>query len=89
MSDAIFLPNTELSVKETVATVYETISRTGSLVGDVTVTYGITGDTATAGQDFEGGTRKVTIPSGQNQVRVPIRILDDTIPESPKLSSFP
>jgi len=88
MADSIFITNTELSVNETAGTVYESISRTGSLVGDVTVTYGITGDTATAGQDFIGGTGTITIPSGVSEVSVPIQILNDTLSEPTETFGF-
>jgi hypothetical protein len=66
MTDSVFITNTELSVSETAGTVFESISRSGSLAGPVTVTYGITGDTAIAGLDFVGGTGTgtVTIPAG-------------------------
>src|SRR5579872_2764384 len=88
MADSIFITNTELSVSETAGTVFESISRTGSLVGDVTVTYGITGDTATDGQDFIGGTGTITIPSGVSEVSVPIQILNDNLAEPTETFAF-
>src|SRR3954471_7852814 len=83
MTDSVFITNTELSVSETAGTVFESISRSGSLVGPVTVTYGITGDTATNGLDFVGGTGTgtVTIPAGVSRVTVPIQIINDNLPE--------
>src|ERR1700730_15985624 len=81
MTDSVFITTTELSVSETAGTVFESISRSGSLAGPVTVTYGITGDTATAGLDFVGGTGTVTIPAGVSRVTVPIQIINDTLPE--------
>ena len=57
------------------------ISRAGSLVGAVTVTYGVTGDTATDAQDFVGGQGTVTIPAGVSRVTVPIQIINDNLPE--------
>ena len=81
MADSVFITNTELSVSETAGTVFESISRSGSLAGAVTVTYGITGDTATDGLDFVGGTGTVTIPAGVSRVTVPIQIINDNLPE--------
>src|SRR5215813_12382878 len=81
MTDSVFITNTELSVSETAGTVLESISRSGTLVGAVTVKYGITGDTATAGQDFVGGQSTVTIPAGVSRVTVPISIINDNLPE--------
>ena len=45
------------------------------------MTYGITGDTATDGQDFVGGQGTVTIPAGVSRVTVPIQIINDNLPE--------
>jgi glucose/arabinose dehydrogenase len=81
MTDSVFITNTELSVSETAGTVLESISRSGTLAGPVTVKYGITSDTATAGQDFVGGQGTVTIPAGVSRVTVPIKIINDTLPE--------
>src|SRR4051812_39258011 len=88
MVDSVFITNTELSVNENAGQVFESISRTGSLVGDVAVTYGITGDTAVDGQDFTGGTGTITIPSGVSQVTVPIPIIDDLTPEPTETFTF-
>ena len=60
---------------------FESISRAGSLVDAITVTYGVTGDTATIGQDFVGGQGTVTIPAGVSRVTVPIPIINDNLPE--------
>ncbi len=81
MVDSVFITNTELNVSETTGTVFESISRAGSLAGAVTVTYGITGNTATDGQDFVGGQGTVTIPAGVSRVTVPIQIINDSLPE--------
>src|SRR6478609_6981075 len=91
MADSVFITNTELSVSETAGTVFESITRGGSLAGPVTVTYGLTSDTATLGQDFAGGPGTVpipagvqgtvTIPAGVSRVTVPIQIINDTLPE--------
>src|SRR6476646_11407278 len=80
MADSVFITNTELGVSETAGTVFESISRAGSLVGAVTVTYGVTGDTATDGQDFVGGQGTVTIPAGVSRVQVTIPLLNDNLP---------
>ena len=81
MVESVFITNTELSVSETAGTVFESISRAGSLVDAITVTYGVTGDTATIGQDFVGGQGTVTIPAGVSRVTVPIPIINDNLPE--------
>ena len=81
MVEFVFITNTELSVSETAGTVFESISRAGSLADAITVTYGITGDTATIGQDFVGGQGTVTIPAGVSRVTVPIPIINDNLPE--------
>ena len=81
MVESVFITNTELSVSETAGTVFESISRAGSLAGAVTVTYGITRDAATDGQDFVGGQGTVTIPAGVSRVTVPIPIINDNLPE--------
>ena len=83
MADSVFITNTEQSVSETAGTALVSISRAGSLVGDVTVTYGVVGATATDGQDFVSGgvSRQVTIPAGVSRVTVPVQIINDTLPE--------
>src|SRR5215213_7667188 len=81
MATSVFVKDSELNVQEAAGTVFEPISRTGSLDGEVTVTYGIVGDTATAGQDFVGGTGTTTIPSGVSQINIPIQISNDTLSE--------
>src|SRR5262245_17648490 len=88
MASSVFITDVEVSAEETAGTVYESISRTGSLAGDIVVTYGITGSTATAGQDFVGGTGAITIPAGVSQVSVPIQILDDNVGEPTERLAF-
>lgn len=83
-----FIEDTELQVSETAGTVGERIMRSGSLANDVTVTYGITGDTATAGQDFVGGYGTITMPAGVSEVTVPVTILDDAIAEPTEVAVF-
>ncbi len=77
----VFLRDTELQVGETAGSVTEHVIRTGSLTDPVTITYGITGDTATAGQDFVGGGGTVTMAAGVSDVSIPVQILDDTVAE--------
>lgn len=88
MSGSVFIGTTEYRVAETIGTVNETIERTGSLSGDVTITYGLTGDTATAGQDFVGGFGTVVMPSGASEVTVPVQILDDNLAEATERFTF-
>jgi len=77
----VFLRDTELQVGETAGSVTEHVIRTGSLTDPVTITYGITGDTATAGQNFVGGGGTVTMAAGVSDVSIPVQILDDTVAE--------
>ncbi|HEX5500746.1 MAG TPA: PQQ-dependent sugar dehydrogenase, partial [Thermomicrobiales bacterium] len=81
MSGSVFIKDTELRVSETAGTAVETIERSGSLSGDVTIHYGITADTATDGQDFVGGFGTIDMPDGVSSVQVPIQILDDSLSE--------
>src|SRR5690242_3235230 len=81
MSGTISIVDTEVRVDETAGVAYETIARTGSLSGDVTITYGLTADTATEGADYVGDFGTVVMPDGASEVTVPIQILDDTIAE--------
>ncbi|MGE5538042.1 MAG: carbohydrate-binding domain-containing protein [Gemmatimonas sp.] len=84
----VFVSSTEVRVSETAGTAVETISRTGSLDGDVTITYGVTGNTATDGEDFVGGFFTATMPAGVDQIQVPVTILDDALPESTETLTF-
>ncbi len=88
VNSSIFVENTELSVDETAGQVVETVERTGSLSGDVSITYNVTGDTATAGLDFKGGFGTVVMPDGASEVSIPIQIYDDTIPEPTETFAF-
>ncbi|MCO6415459.1 PQQ-dependent sugar dehydrogenase, partial [Siccirubricoccus sp. KC 17139] len=58
------------------------IVRTGSLENEVKITYGVSGDTATAGQDFTGGFGTITMPSGVAEVTVNVPILNDNLAEA-------
>lgn len=80
-TSTVFLDQTETTVSETDGVVHAKIDRTGSLDGDVVVTYGVTSDTATDGLDFIGGTHTATIGSGESSVTVDVPILNDTLAE--------
>ncbi len=88
VNSSIFVGETEISVAETAGQVVERVERTGSLVGDVTITYNITGDTATGGLDFKSGFGTVVMPSGASQVSVPIQLYDDTLGEPTETFAF-
>ncbi|WP_207791821.1 carbohydrate-binding domain-containing protein [Siccirubricoccus phaeus] len=77
----VFLGDTEIRVDEDSGTASIRIVRTGSLENEVTITYGVTGDTATAGEDFTGGFGTITMPSGAAEVTVQVPIIDDAIGE--------
>jgi glucose/arabinose dehydrogenase len=81
MPGHVFLATPEVSADEADGTVIERIARTGPADAAVTVTYGLTAGTATEGADFVGGTGTVVIPAGADHVDLPIRILDDALPE--------
>lgn len=53
-----------------------TFTRGGSLAGELTVHYAVSGS-ATEGVDFEELSGVITIPSGQNLAVLPFRIIDD------------
>jgi hypothetical protein len=74
MSGSIFIAESEIRVEEIAGTVTLRVLRAGSLDNAVTITYGITGDTALAGQDFIGGAGTVAMASGTREVSVPIEI---------------
>ena len=82
MSGTIFLGETEISVSETGRQALVPILRTGDLSTAATVQYSITGNEATAGQDFVGGVGTVTFAPGQDRLLVPVQILDDTLSET-------
>ena len=71
----------ETSVIEGNRDVPITFIRSGSLTGDVLITYGVVGDTATAGADFAAGGGTVLIPAGVRQVSINVSILNDTLAE--------
>lgn len=88
MSDTIFVRTSNLSVSETVGTVRVEIARVGPDIGDITVEYGIVGDTATDGLDFVGGYGTLVIHDGEDRGYVDIPILDDALGEATEALSF-
>ena len=58
MPDAVSFVDTNIFVDETADSVSIPLIRTGDLVGPLTVTYDVTGSSATSGEDFTaaGGT---------------------------------
>jgi len=58
-----------------------TITRTGGLIGDVTVDWSTSDGTATAGADYTAVTTTITIPQGTSSVDVTIPILEDLLIE--------
>ena len=88
MSGTIFLETSEISVSETNGQVFVTIVRTGDVSGPVTVSYGITSNTATAGSDYVGGTGTVTMAPGQTRLQVPIQIVNDMLSETTEAFTF-
>jgi glucose/arabinose dehydrogenase len=81
MAGTVYLGETALQVSETAGVASQRIVRTGPLDGEVTITYGVTADTATEGQDFVGGTGTITMPAGVSEIAVPVQILDDAVGE--------
>ena len=88
LNSTIFLADSELRVDETAGSVTERITRNGSLADAVTITYGVTGDTAVSGQDFVGGFGTVTMPAGSGEVSVSVPVLDDAAAEATELFVF-
>lgn len=81
MSGTIYLENSELSVGETNGRVLVPVVRTGDLSRPVTIEYGITADSATAGLDFTSGFGTVTMAAGVSRALIEVSILDDNISE--------
>jgi hypothetical protein len=89
MSGSIFLARTETSVLETAGTIQVEIRRSGGFVGDVTILYGVTGDTAAEGADYTvGGTGSILMAAGLDSITVPITILDDALGEGTEVTTF-
>ncbi|HYF06139.1 MAG TPA: PQQ-dependent sugar dehydrogenase, partial [Acetobacteraceae bacterium] len=78
MASTVFLTNFEYRFSETVGVLEVTVSRTGSLEGDVILTYGLLGDTATAGADFvDNGFTNVVMPANTSTMTIPVTIIND------------
>ena len=77
MSGTVFVADPEIRVDETAGSVDVVIRRTGDLNGSVTITYGITRDSATEGSDYLGTGGTIIMPDGADSVTVPITILND------------
>ena len=89
MSGLIFLAETETRVDETEGTIQIEIRRSGSLSGEVTILYGVQGDTATSGADYAATTGgSVVMADGAASVFVPITILNDALAESTEVFTF-
>ncbi|MEM9170128.1 MAG: PQQ-dependent sugar dehydrogenase, partial [Pseudomonadota bacterium] len=80
MSGEIFLATGEQSVLESDGRALVAIERTGDLSQPVTVTYGVTLDTASAA-DVAPIQAAVTIPADVARIVVPIDVVDDTLGE--------
>ena len=87
-NSTIFLADTEVRAGEAAGTATVRIARSGSLDTPVTVTYGVTGNTAADGQDFEGGFGTITMPAGVAEVSVQVKLLDDAAAESTEVVGF-
>ena len=84
----IFLAETELRVNEADGVANVVIVRTGSLDSAVSIIYGVTGDTAVAGQDFLGGFGNASMAPGVASVTVPVTILNDALGEPTESFAF-
>ncbi len=85
---SVFLGHTELQVDETSGTAYVEIRRSGPTNTPVTVTYGVTTDTATTGVDFLAASGTVTIAAGADRALVPVTILNDSLGEATEVFSL-
>jgi len=88
MTGNIFLETGELSIGENDGTVFVPIVRTGDLSGSVTIQYGTTGDTASAGSDFSTNNGTITMAAGQDRILVPVQINDDNESEATETFTF-
>ncbi|HWA21018.1 MAG TPA: tandem-95 repeat protein [Caulobacterales bacterium] len=83
MADSVFLAAQEISVGEADGQVLVTFKRAGDFSTPVTITYGVTDDTATNGVDYTApafGT--ATIPIGADHVSISIPIINDALGEA-------
>ena len=62
-------------------TVLVPIVRTGDLTRESTIEYGITSDTATAGDDYIGENGTITMAVGQERAYIPVQIVNDNVSE--------
>jgi hypothetical protein len=69
MAGTIYLKSSQAQVGEQAGTHLVDIARSGSLAGEVAITWGLTGDGATAGLDFAGGSGSVTMPAASPRSR--------------------
>jgi glucose/arabinose dehydrogenase len=81
MPDTVAFSVADVTVAETAGSVTLELIRTGDLVGPIDVTYDVTGASATAGEDFEGGGGTLTIPTGAAGAVIEVDIVDDGVPE--------
>ncbi|MEI6160271.1 MAG: PQQ-dependent sugar dehydrogenase, partial [Roseococcus sp.] len=89
MSGSVFLAHTEASVRENAGVLQVEIRRSGSLLGDVTLLFGVTGDSATEGLDFRlGGTGSLVMPAGLDHILIPVTILNDRLAEGTETATF-
>ena len=81
MPDAVSFVDTNIFVDETADSVSIPLIRTGDLVGPLTVTYDVTGSSATSGEDFTAAGGTVTIPAGEDSAVIEATLIDDGIAE--------
>jgi glucose/arabinose dehydrogenase len=82
MSGSVFLAETELSVDETAGIAYVEIRRSGSTIGEVTLTYLVIGDSAAEGADYLGTGGTLTMADGVAGLRLAIPVTDDLVAEA-------
>jgi glucose/arabinose dehydrogenase len=82
MAGSVFLRKTETAVAEGNTTVEVEILRSGSTAGAVVIQYGIAGDGATPGLDFDAVGGFVTMAAGAASVTVAVAVLDDALDEA-------
>ena len=82
MAGSVFLRKTETSVAEGNTTVEVEILRSGSTAGEVVIQYGIAGDGATPGLDFNAVGGFITMAAGAASVTVAVAVLDDALDEA-------
>ncbi len=82
MAGFVALQASELSITETGGSILVPVIRTGDLTGTVTVTYGITSETATPGADYAGTGGTVVFAENQDRAYIEVPIIDDGIGEA-------